>query len=45
MSINELIKECEFAQEMKGHILPTKKEVIGHYFYVQNSLMVTKKEY
>ena len=34
MSIKELIKECEFAQKMKDHILPNKKEVIGHYFYV-----------
>ena len=39
------MKECEFAHEMKDHILPNKKEVIGHYFYVQNLLMVTKKEY
>ena len=45
MSIKELMKECEFAQEMKDHILTNKKEVIGHYFYVQNLLMVTKKEY
>ena len=30
---------------MKDHISPNKKEVIGHYFYVQNFLMVTKKEY
>ena len=44
MSIKELMKECEFAQEMKDHILPNKKEVIGHYFYVQNLLMVTKKK-
>ena len=29
---------------MKDHILPNKKEVIGHYFYVLNFLMVTKKE-
>ena len=45
MSIKELMKECEFAQEMKDHISPNKKEAIGHYFYVQNLLMVTKKEY
>ena len=45
MSIKELMKECEFAQEMKDHILPNIKEVIGHYFYVQNLLIVTKKEY
>ena len=45
MSIEELMKEYEFVQEMKDHILPNKKEVIGHYFYVQNLLMVTKKEY
>ena len=45
MSVEELMKECEFAQEMKDHFLPNKKEVIGHYFYVQNFLMVTKKEY
>ena len=44
MSI-ELMKEYEFEQEMKDHILPNKKKVIGHYFYVQNLLMVTKKEY
>ena len=30
---------------MKDHILPNKREVIGHYFYVLNFLMVTKKEY
>ena len=29
---------------MKDHILPNKKEVIGHYFNVLNFLMVTKKE-
>ena len=45
MSIKELMKECEFAQKMKDHILPNKKEVIGHHFNVQNLLMVTKKEY
>ena len=45
MSMKELMKECEFAQEMKNHILPNEKEVIGHYFYVQILLMVTKKEY
>ena len=45
VSIEELMKKCEFAQEMKDHILPNKKEVIGHYFYVQNLLMVTQKEH
>ena len=45
MSVKELMKECDFAQEMKGHMLPTKQEVIGHYFYVRNSLMVTDKVY
>ena len=39
------MKEYELAQEMKDHISPNKKEVIGHYFYVQNLPMVTKKEY
>ena len=34
MSIKELMKECEFPREMKDHILPNKKVVIGHYFYV-----------
>ena len=45
MSVKELKKKYEFLPEMKGHILRTKKEVIGHYFYVRNSLMVTKKKY
>ena len=45
MSIKELMKECEFAQEMKNHIFLNTKEVIGHYVYDQNLLMVTKKEY
>ena len=44
MSVKELMKQCEFAQEIKGHILPTKK-VIELYFYVPNSLIVTKREY
>ena len=33
MSIKELMKECEFAQKMKDHILPKKKRrLLGTIF-------------
>ena len=39
------VKECEFAQEIRYHVLPTEKDVIGHYFYHRNQLMCTRKEF
>ena len=37
--------ECKFAEEMKGNVLPTKKDVIGHYFFVRNRLMCNDAKY
>ena len=37
--------ECKFAKEMKGNVLPTKKDVIGHYFFVRNRLMCNDAKY
>ena len=45
MHSKRLLKECEFANEMKGNVLPTKKDVIGHYYCVRNRLMSTDPAY
>ena len=37
--------ECKFAAEMKSNVLPTVKDVIGHYIFVRNSLMCSTKNY
>ena len=39
------VKECEFAQEIRYHVLPTEKDVIGHYFYHRNQIMCRRKEF
>ena len=43
--MKELMKECEFAKELKCYMLPTKKELIGHYYYYRNFLMVSEAAY
>ena len=37
--------ECKFAAEMKGNVLPTVKDVIGHDIFVRNSLMCCTENY
>ena len=35
------MEECPFAQEVKeyAYVLPTTKDVIGHYYHVRNWIM------
>ena len=42
---NQAMDECKFAAEMKGNVLQTIKDVIGHYFFVRNSLMYSTEKY
>ena len=45
-SVNDQpMDECKFAAEMKGNVLPIVKDVIGHYFFVRNSLMCSTENY
>ena len=37
--------ECKFTAEMKGNAFPTVKDVIGHYFFVRNSLMCSTEKH
>jgi len=37
--------ECQFAEDIKDNILPTKKQVIGYYFFVRNRLMCSSQKY
>ena len=34
-----MMEECPFAQEMKEYVLPSRKDVIGHYYHVRNWIM------
>ena len=41
---DQAMDKCKFAAEMKGNVLPTVKDVIGHYLFVQNCPMcITEK--
>ena len=45
-SVNDqAMDECKFAAEMKGNVLPTVKDVIGHYIFVRNSLIFSTENY
>ena len=41
---NQAMVKYKFAAEMKGNGLPTVKDVIWHYLFVQNSLMCSTKK-
>ena len=39
---NEMMKGCKFSQ---SYLLPTKKDLIRHYYYNRNTLMMKEKVY
>ena len=42
---DQAMDECKFAAEMKSNVLPTVKDVIGYYFFVQNIRMCSTEKY
>ena len=40
-----MMDECPFAKEIKEYVLPTRRDVIGHYYHVRNWIMCSDKKY